>query len=193
MIRAIVFDCFGVLTSDGWLPFKKKHFGHDPELSRQATDLNKQVDSGLADYQDFLHKVARLANVPMRMAKEAIEGNVANEELFGYIASELKPKYKIGLLSNAGANWLDDLFTPNQVTLFDATALSYETGVVKPDPRSYEAIVKRLKLEPQECVFVDDQEKYVTGAKEAGMYAVWYHHFDQFKADLEELLSDLEN
>lgn len=193
MIRAIVFDCFGVLTSDGWLPFKKRHFGHDPNLTQQATDLNKQVDSGLADYQDFLHKVAKLANVPFRLAREAIEGNVANEQLFEYIGQELKPEYKIGMLSNAGANWLNDLFTPEQVDLFDATALSYETGVVKPDPGSYQAIVDRLGVEPQECVFVDDQEKYITGAKEFGMYAVWYHHFDQFKTDLEQLLGNLKD
>src|SRR5690348_2888052 len=61
MIKAIVFDCFGVLTSDGWLPFKKKYFGHDSALTEEATSLNKQVDAGLISYDDFVPAVAKLA------------------------------------------------------------------------------------------------------------------------------------
>lgn len=189
MIRAIVFDCFGVLTSDGWLPFKKKYFSHNPELDRQATDLNKQVDSGLADYTQFIQAIADLAGVSFEAARKAIEGNVPNDELLDYIAERLKPHYKIGLLSNAGANWLDRLFRPEQVGLLDATALSYETGNIKPSPEAYQAIVDRLGVEPEECVFVDDQEKYVTAAREFGMAAIWYRDFAQFKHDIEKLLS----
>src|SRR4051794_37978902 len=111
MIRAIIFDCFGVLTSDAWLPFKRRHFGDDPDRQAQATDLNKQVDAGLADYNDFIAGVAGLAGMTSAQARAEIENNVANEELFGYIEQRLAGSYKLGLLSNAGANWLDELFS----------------------------------------------------------------------------------
>lgn len=188
MVKAIIFDCFGVLTSDGWLPFKRKYFGHDKNLENQATDLNKQVDSGHADYNEFLEKVAELAHVPAKEARRAIEDNVADEELFAYIRKELKPRYKLGLLSNAGDNWLDELFSPEQVALFDAAALSYETGVVKPGKQAYAVIAERLGVQPEECVFIDDQERYCTAAREFGMQAVWYRGFEQMKQDLEPLL-----
>jgi HAD superfamily hydrolase (TIGR01549 family) len=138
-------------------------------------------------------KVAKLAEVPASEAREAIESNVADETLFDYISKHLKPHYKIGILSNAGANWLNDLFTPEQVALFDATALSYETGVVKPHDGAYAAIAERLGVEPDECVFIDDQEKYVTAAREFGMSAIWYRDFDQFKNDIEKLLGNLKD
>ena len=136
MIRAIIFDCFGVLTTDGWLPFKRKYFGDDPKLEAEATDLNKQVDAGLASYDDFMVAIADLAHVPLEESQKAIENNVADEMLLTYIATEIEPHFKLGLLSNAGANWLDKLFRKDQINLFDAVALSYETWFVKPDPRA---------------------------------------------------------
>jgi HAD superfamily hydrolase (TIGR01509 family) len=189
-IQAIVFDCFGVLTSDGWLPFKKKHFGGNKSLEEQATDLNKQVDSGLADYNDFLGKVAELAHIGREAARRAIESNVPDDELFDYIRAELKPYYKIGLLSNAGGNWLAELFKPEQVALFDAAALSYETGHVKPHEQAYATIAERLGVAVEECVLIDDQERYCTAAREVGMQAVWYRDFEQMKRDLEKILSN---
>jgi HAD superfamily hydrolase (TIGR01549 family) len=188
MIRAIIFDCFGVLTTDGWLPFKRKHFSHDRKLQAEATDLNKQVDAGLASYDDFVQAIAELANVPHEEAQTAIEDNVADEELFAYIAHELRPNYNLGMLSNAGANWLDKLFKPEQVQLFDAIALSYETGFVKPDPRAYQTVAERLVVAPEECVFIDDQERYCTAAKEQGMQAIVYTSLEQLKTDLPPLL-----
>lgn len=188
MIRAIIFDCFGVLTTDGWLPYKRKYFSDNPELAAAATDLNKRVDAGLASYDEFVTAIAAMAQVPREQARTAIEDNVADIELFEYIANELKPHYKLGLLSNAGANWLDELFTAEQVQLFDAVALSYETGFVKPNPQAYHIIAERLGVEPVQCVFIDDQERYCTAAREVGMPAIVYTSPAQLRAELSPLL-----
>ncbi len=188
MISAIVFDCFGVLMTDAWLPFKARVFGDDPELSLEATNLMRQSDAGLISYDDFIHSIAELASMPFIETKKAIDDNVANEELFAYI-KELKKDYKIGLLSNASANWLADMFSPEQLQLFDAVALSYETGHIKPDQRAYEIVAERLGVDTSECVFVDDQELCCTGAREAGMKAVWYQNVDQTRTELNVLLN----
>ena len=189
MIKAIIFDCFGVLTSDGWLPFAEKYFGHDRTLKDQARDLNKQVDSGLISYDSFVEQVALMAAVDLSEAYRAIDNNVPNDELFGYI-EHLKKHYKIGLLSNAGANWLNELFAPEQVALFDAVALSFEMGVTKPHESAYEVICKRLGISPKEAVFVDDIERYVTGARDIGMKGIWYKDVAQLRRELDALLAN---
>jgi len=191
MIKAIIFDCFGVLTTDGWLPFKYQHFGDKPDLFEQATDLSRQTDVGMIDFDDFLQGIGELAGVPAEEVRRIVTNNVANELLFQYIASR-KSKYKIGVLSNASANWLGELFSPDQNGLFDATALSCETGRIKPDERAYEIIAERLGCEPSECIMVDDQERYVTGAKDAGMKGVVYRDFEQCRAELDALLANTE-
>jgi HAD superfamily hydrolase (TIGR01509 family) len=188
VIKAIIFDCFGVLATDGWLPFKEEHFGYDEGLYAQATDLNKQADAGLLDYAEYVHQIALLADVTDAEVASNLDSNVPNRKLFAYIQERLKPNYKIGLLSNSGGDWLDRIFSPDQVALFDATVLSYQLGVVKPDPRMYEAIAQRLGVALDECVFVDDQQRYCTAAAEVGMQTVYYQTFDQTKRNLEKLL-----
>lgn len=56
-------------------------------------------------------------------------------------------------------------------TIVDATY----TRILKPDPRSYAAVLEALSLPPAACVFVDDQKRNVDGAVAAGMRTV---HFD---------------
>jgi epoxide hydrolase-like predicted phosphatase len=187
MIKAVIFDCFGVLTGDGWLPFKRKYFGHDRELLLQATDLNKQADAGLISYEEFLESVAELANIDKSAADQEIEDNIANNKLFDYIET-LSPKYKIGMLSNAADDWLEHMFSPKQRRLFDTVVLSYETGIVKPDQRAYEIIAQRLGVDCSECLFIDDQERYCLAANDSGMKSVWFQNTEQTINDLKRIL-----
>jgi putative hydrolase of the HAD superfamily len=188
MIRAVIFDCFGVLTYDGWLPFKKKHFGEGTDKATEASDLARQVNAGLLDYSAFTRRIADMAGISHEATQRAIHDNVPNEELFSYIRDRLKPQYQIGLLSNTGRDMLGTIFSDEEIGLFNAVALSYDTGFIKPDRRAYETIAERLGVPAEECVFIDDQERYCSAARDVGMQAVWYRDFDQMRDDLEALL-----
>jgi len=188
MIRAVIFDCFGVLATDGWLPYKRKYFSADPDLGVQAGELNHAFDAGHLSYEDFAREIAALAGVPVETARQQLRHNVPDDEVFEYIAT-LKPQYKIGMLSNAGSNWLNEIFTPEQNALFDTVVLSYETGFIKPEARAYETIAERLGVAPEECVLIDDQQRYVEGAAQVGMPAMLYVGLDELRADLPKLLN----
>lgn len=188
MIKAVIFDCFGVLATDGWLPFRDAHFGDKPDLFEQARANNIRVDSGLMSYDDFIVWLASATNVPFKDIKRLIEGNVPNGPLFEYIRDAISPAYQVGLLSNAGANWLNDMFEPWQMALIDQAVLSYELGIVKPHPAMYETIATRLGVLPEEAVFIDDRIEFVTGAHAVGMQAIQYHAIEQMRTDLEAIL-----
>ncbi len=188
MIKAIVFDCFGVLASDGWLPFRDSHFASDPDKFEKVIEINKKVDAGIIKYDDFIAQVADLAGVSDADARKDIENNIPDEALFEYIKIELKSSYKIGMLSNAADDWLDEMFTPDQVGLFDAVALSFEIGAIKPNLLAYQTIANRLGVDLSECVFIDDQPKYCEGANLAGMQAILYKNVKQLKLQLTQIL-----
>lgn len=187
-IKAVIFDCFGVLATDGWLPFKEKRFGDNPELLEQATASNKRFDAGLLSYEDFVAEVAILAGVKSQEMRHAIERHAPNEQLLSHIRDTLAPSYKIGLLSNAGADWLDEIFEPNQVSLFDEILLSYQIGAIKPQPIMYTTIATRLGVLPEECIFIDDQPRYAAGAAEVGMRAIHFTGNKQLFTMLTEVL-----
>jgi HAD superfamily hydrolase (TIGR01509 family) len=81
------------------------------------------------------------------------------------------------------------VFAPQKSTdYFDELVLSFETGVLKPDRRAYETAAKRLGCKPAECLMIDDQQRHCDGAVAAGMQALHYQDFDQFKHDLGRLV-----
>lgn len=188
MVKAIIFDCFGVLVTEAWLPFKAKYFRHDSELFDQASDLTKRANQGLISQEDFIRSAAELAGIEPSEARDFISRNVPDEQLFDYLR-KLKPDYKLGFLSNIAANYLHKMFTPEQLALFDVIELSYESGFVKPETRAYQNIAKRLGIDISEAVLVDDQERNVNGASQAGMPAILYENLEQLKIELEPLLA----
>lgn len=190
MTKAIIFDCFGVLVTESWLAFKDEYFGHDESLVREATDLMRQSDTGILTYEQFIEKVAAMAALDPKGVRTYLDKNQRNEPLLTYIATELKPTYKIGMLSNASMDWLGEMFTPEQLSLFEVKALSFETGVAKPDEQAYHSVAERLGVEPDECIFIDDQAGYCSAAKDVGMRAITYTSFSDFKQDLEKQLAE---
>lgn len=192
MIKAVIFDCYGVLAQDSWLPFKRKHFLHDEVLWEAATRLNKQLDTGQISFEEFTLGAAKLAGTDPVKTHNIINTSPPNNELFIYIEQNLKQNYGIGLLSNAGENILNELFTPQQNSLFDEAVLSCEIGYAKPSPEAYAAIINKLNVAPHEAVFIDDQPRYVIGASEFGLNSVQYKSNQQIAAELEHLLAEKE-
>jgi putative hydrolase of the HAD superfamily len=189
MIRAVIFDCFGVLTNDGWKSIREEFFAHDDELMRTALDLDKAVNAGVMDYAKFVDEVARMSGLAKDEVLRRIDTTVPNTVLFHFIRDELKSKYKIGMLSNASSNMLNELFEPWQVELLDEAVLSYAIGTVKPDPVAYRTVAQRLGVQPAECLFIDDIDRYCDAAEHVGMKAILHTDSHQTVARIKELLS----
>lgn len=189
VIKAIIFDCFGVLAEDGWLPIKRKYIGNNTALAQEVADLGKQNEYGMIDNETHLHKMAKAMHIDPEELRFALGKRVPNEELIDYIKTNLKPRYKIGLLSNANFNVLTDLFTHEQAQLFNASVMSYESRLIKPDRRMFELIAGRLGVMCNECVFVDDVERYCVAAEIYGLRAVYYRNPIQCRQELYTVLS----
>jgi 2-haloacid dehalogenase len=70
---------------------------------------------------------------------------------------------------------------------FDGAVVSGEEGVIKPDPEIFRRVAERFGVEPGETLFIDDSERNVVGAREAGFQA---HRFVDAPT-LEQALVDL--
>jgi len=85
------------------------------------------------------------------------------------VLSTLKKKYKLALVSNCFVGLYDILRALNLIHFFECIVLSYEVGVRKPDKRMYVEALQRLKLRPEECVFVSDAISDLEGARNLGL------------------------
>ena len=88
--------------------------------------------------------------------------------------------YKLGILSNEldlfyGADFRERLpLLKNFDVIVDATY----TGILKPDPRAYQACLQALGVAAVQAVFVDDQSRNIEGAKACGLQVVTFDVFE---------------
>ena len=192
MIKAIIFDCFGVLTDgDQWTAFRNSLPVDQREAMRA---LNRSYNQGEISYDQMVASLSQALRKDKHETSQLLEELGSNQnkniELLGYI-KKLKPKYKIGLLSNVGSSWVTDqlLTKKEEQDLFDDMVFSFEHGFAKPDPKIFKIACERLNIEPQEAIFIDDIGDYVRAAENLGMKGVVYQNFPQMKQDLEKLLN----
>ena len=105
------------------------------------------------------------------------------------IVTQLKGvRKRVGLLSNTSPDHFEFCREEFGVigNLFDVYVLSYEVGVMKPDPKIYEVAIERAGISPEQIFYVDDREENVSGAKDAGIDAVLFTGAGQLLADLRD-------
>lgn len=95
----------------------------------------------------------------------------------------LKPRYKLGLLSNTNEwHFRHGIQQSDVFHLFDTVTLSFEVKAMKPDAAIYEDALAKLKEPPEACVYIDDLKENVDAASQIGMQAIHYidaHALDQ--------------
>lgn len=185
MIKSVIFDCFGVLTEDGWLAFAGKY--RTPENEDELSYLNHQLDKGLVGYADFLNEVCAITRAEKSEAHRMITtSHHPNEPLFEYIRELKTAGYSLGVISNVGSA-LSDSLPQELVDLFDHITLSYEVGAIKPDPAIYRHHLAKVGCVPGEAVFIDDRAPNVEAARALGMSSFVYRSVPELVSDLETL------
>lgn len=186
MIRAIIFDCFGVL----YVPASTVYFAKFPKLHDELYDLNKMSDHGFIGRREYITAVAKLTEISEEETLRAFSQEYVLDRVFiEYIRQTLKPHYKIGLLSNIGHEWMQDFFNEHQLhDLFDAVVISSEEGITKPNPLIFERTAERLGVSSDECLMIDDRQDNCSGAGVAGMQSLLFTNFSAMQKQLKRLL-----
>jgi HAD superfamily hydrolase (TIGR01549 family) len=189
MVKAVIFDFFGVLAQRGSESFRQAYFKNDKEKYTKVKKIQDQHGLGAVGYDEFINKLAQIGGVSRDTVLNYTENYVPNVELLNYIGGRLKPNYKIGIVSNAGTDRVLEILGDDSVKMFDDIVLSYQVGFIKPESEIYMMSAKNLGVPEEECIFTDDILTYCQGAEVVGMSTIWYKDFAQFKTDLEKLLA----
>ncbi|MCR5685551.1 MAG: HAD-IA family hydrolase [Lachnospiraceae bacterium] len=229
MIKAVIFDMFETLVS----LFKgKTYFGEDiaadmgvtPEVFRgpwHATEdrrtLGKMtIEEGIAEAlrsiglysEDNVRKIAQKRRNALNDTFSMIP-----EDSDRLLQSLHDKGIRTGLISNCFSDEADFIRKCRLYPLFDEVMLSYEQGIGKPDPAIYLKMIDKLRVKPEECIYVGDGGSgELFAAKEAGMkpvQALWFRDimfephipspvYDEFMyaqtpEDIERITEDLRN
>ena len=110
----------------------------------------------------------------VRAARGADPEAIIRPEARAVIAAVAEAGLALAVLSNEldlfyGAEFRDKLPLLQE---FDVIHDATYSGILKPDPRAYQACLAALDLAATDCVFVDDQARNIEGAEAVGLQVV---------------------
>src|ERR1700730_4160543 len=110
MIKAIIFDCFGVLITDGLELFIQQIEKTKPEARQHIFDIIRQNNAGLIDPPESNRLITEyLDPTDKGWHQKVTAGEVKNTELIVWIR-KLRDTFKTALLSNTGKGSLNRRF-----------------------------------------------------------------------------------
>jgi HAD superfamily hydrolase (TIGR01549 family) len=188
MIKAIIFDCFGVFYGDPVFAYMRDS-ETPPEKAKALHSLDEQAARGTLGKNSFVTQAARLLHITEDESEQRFfHSNERNEQLVALV-KELRGSYKIAMLSNIGGDMMDGFFLPEERRqLFDIAILSGDLKMAKPDRAIFEYTCERLGVGLDEVVMIDDMQTTCDIVKTFGMRSICYKNFEQCKAELTAIL-----
>jgi putative hydrolase of the HAD superfamily len=194
MIKTFIFDLGNVIVS----------FDHNKTAERlmrvceHASDvifgkaftspLVQQYNLGKITSAEFFETLSRELDLRMNFAdfSEAWNCTFAPEPLVSeQFIKTLADKYKLLLLSDTNElhfDYIRERFPA--LDYFDDFVLSHKAGAVKPSAEIFQAVVKIADCAPEECLFIDDLESNIEGAKKFGINALQFISQTQLEQEL---------
>ena len=191
-IKAVFFDLGGVIVrTDYQAP--RQHLAE--RLGMEYEDLVKLVfesptsqRASVGEISDKEHwaEVTKRLRRPLSetetIRNEFFAGDVVDHEIVEFLRS-LRPRYFVGLISNAWPDLRDYVTRQGFDDAFDHMVISGEVGVMKPEARIYQIGLEQAGVSPNEAVFVDDFAENIEGCQAVGMHGI--HFRDPHKTLIE--------
>lgn len=188
MIKALIFDCFGVFYADPVFAYMRDS-ATLPDKAAALHLLDEQAARGRLSKDGFVTQAASVIGATENEVERRFFHSSERNETLIQLVCVLRRTYKIGMLSNIGSDMMDGFFPPEErEKLFDVVILSGDTKMAKPDRAIFELICERLGVELNEAVMIDDMQTTCDIVKTFGMQSVCYKDFKQCKSALDTIL-----
>lgn len=192
-IEAVVFDLGGVLIE--WDPrqlYRRllPEDDVDPFLEEigflawnHACDAGMPWDEAVAELSGrHPGRSELIAAYPARFAESLVGPIEGSVEILGTLRAR-------GVALLALTNWSAESFQHARdrfefLTWFSGIVVSGEERVAKPDPRIFQVLIERYRLDPARTLFIDDAAQNVAAAQRAGLRALRFIDPGQLRKEL---------
>jgi putative hydrolase of the HAD superfamily len=197
MAKTIIFDLGGVLLHLDW----DKVCSPLARLSGQPYDaVMKEVQNGpileasmlgRLTPQEFHRSLCNKIKVDLPFDRfiDIWNGLLSADEDMAALVAELGAEHSLVLASNTNATHFA-FSTENfgVMQAFERNFLSYEMGLLKPDPAYFHHVLYGLWASPANCIFIDDRPDNVRAARNLGINGLVFESVDKLKSDLAAIL-----
>lgn len=202
-IKAFIFDIGGVLWLGMATELKLKRGVHELIAKELGLSIDQYFDSidttyakgilGQLNEEQCLKIMARnLKTTPKTLKKLFVSAYkkyfVLNKKLLKK-AEQLKEQgYKVAILSDQWPVSKDALVTKEFRRIFNPVIISCDVGMRKPELRTYRLTLKKMRANPRETVFIDNQDWNIKPAKKIGLDTILFRNNRQTIKDIDKFL-----
>jgi putative hydrolase of the HAD superfamily len=199
-IRATFWDCGGVLLTNGWDEHERKlvaeHFGLNfDEFEQRHHQPNDLWERGKIDVHEYLREtvfyVPRAFSENEFLAKMRDVSQVLYPRMIEFLRAlraQGSPENSTYMLSNESRELMEyRIPTFGLAGLFDAYLVSAYIALRKPEPAFFQCALDISQRQPEECVFIDDREENLEGARRVGIQGIRMTSPEQVIAELRQL------
>lgn len=189
MIKTIFFDLGNVLVFFSHEKmFHQLSFctGLSPESIRQNLTegkLQENYETGRIDSASlcqFFQKKSPKTFTLCEFLKAASDIFAPNDSLWPLVEELKNLGIRLVLLSNTSECHFNHVKATYPILhLFDDWVLSFEVGVLKPDPRIFLKALSKAGCNPNECFYTDDILEFVESARQVGLDAELFSGTDE--------------
>lgn len=157
---------FDKINRKYFLPAKRGEFSKDELLSSLALELNTTKKHVLEN--------AKTCGALLEIDKDVMK-----------LVKRLRREYKVVGICNTTSLFASFEKEKKSYSNFDTSILSYKIKTIHPEKKFYDKIIEKLKLYPEECLYVDRKKELVEPAKKLGMKTILYKDISQISEVLE--------
>ena len=202
MIEAVIWDFGGVLTTSPFEAFARfeRERGLPVDVIRRTNAAN-HLENAWAKFERAEVDIETFDKLFAEESK-ALGAEVRGRDVLPLLQGDLRPEMvealkrikaqcKTGCITNnlpanaMGSTSGRSLYVAEVMVLFDHVIESAKMGLRKPDPRIYAMMTDTLKVDPKNCVYLDDLGVNLKPAREMGMTTIKVVDAGQAIAELE--------
>lgn len=185
MYTTFLFDFYDVIRID---PYKKWLNDHSFTRDGEFYDIAARYDRGMIDFEELLQGLGELSGETSEEVDRAFKAaNNFDDEVIALI-EKLAIDFKIGMISNAGGPGLRRILNEKGIEkLFREIVISGEVGHIKPEPEIFNIALEKLESNPQETIFIDDNEHNCEAALDLGITSIQFVSYRQLIQSLGSL------
>lgn len=199
-IRATFWDCGGVLLTNGWDEHARKrvveHFGLSfDEFEQRHPHANDLWERGKIDVHEYLRETVFYS--PRAFSEDEFFAKMCDvsQVLYPGMIEFLRTLQARGsrenstyMLSNESRELMGyRIPTFGLSGLFDAYLVSAYIALRKPEAAFFQCALDVSQRQPDECVFIDDREENLEGARQLGIRGIRMTSPEQVIAELHRL------